>query len=190
MLRNSTRIAAAVVLLAGVLAMPATASISTASAAVPTIAAGSTITVQYIPNEGSPLSYEMDSANHMSWMRTYSVPVQSVVTTGTATLDASDLTTNHYVYRLSSDAQKYDLPPDPNNLSSYQFMPGAQYVSAHGDLNLVAGQDIGIVCEAAGGQLLAVFQNYISGATHTWAAWLSAAEWMDATMTGGYVTSC
>lgn len=186
MLRNSTRIAAAVV---AILALPVTASAATATTA-PVISAGSTIAVQYIPNEQSPLAYEMDSANHMSWMRTYSVPVQDVVTTGTATLTAGDLATNHYVYRNVSDAQKYDLPPDPNNMSSYQFMPGAQYITSHGDLNLVAGQAIGIVCEASGGQLLAVFQNYVSGATHTWAAWLSAAEWVDATMTGGYVSSC
>ncbi|HEU5268698.1 MAG TPA: hypothetical protein VFU36_02155 [Jatrophihabitans sp.] len=186
MLRNSTRIAAAVAVVA-CLALPMTAS---AAATAPVLTAGSTIAVQYIPNEQSPLSYEMDSANHMSWMRTYAVPVQDVVTTGTATLAAGDLTTNHYVYRTISDAQKYDLPPDPNNMSSYQFMPGAQYITSHGDLNLAAGQAIGIVCEASGGQLLAVFQNYVSGATHTWAAWLSAAEWVGATMTGGYVSSC
>ena len=188
MLRNSTRIAAAM-LLAG-LALPAIASTTTASATTPAITAGSTIAVQYIPNEGSPLAYEMDSANHMSWMRTYSVPVQNVLTTGTATLNAGDLSTNHYVYRTATDAQKYDLPPDPNNMSSYQFMPGAQYITTHGDLNLAAGQTVGIVCEATGGQALAVFQNYVSGATHSWAAWLSAAEWVDATITGGYVSSC
>ena len=196
MLRNSTRIAAAVVLLAGTLALSATASATSvpastsATTAVPAIVAGSTLAVQYIPNEGSPMTYEMDNTNHMSWMRTYAVPVQDVTTTGTATLDAGDLTTDHYAYRTASDAQKYDLPPDPNNMSSYHFMPGAQYITTHGDLNLTAGQNIGLVCEASGGQLLAVFQNYIQGATHTWAAWISAAEWANATITGGSVSPC
>jgi hypothetical protein len=185
MLRNSTRIAAAVALLAAVLALPAAARATT-----PAIVAGGTIAAQYLPNEQSPMAYEMDNVNHMSWMRSYAVPVQTVSTTGTATLAAGDLTTNHYAYRTIADAEKYDLPPNPDNMSSYHFMPGAQYVSTHGDLNLTAGQTIGLVCEAAGGQLLAVFQNYIQGATHTWAAWLSAAEWAHATETGGYLSTC
>jgi hypothetical protein len=186
MLRNSTRIAAATALLTGLLAgtpaLPATAA--------PAIVAGGTIAVQYIPNDQAPMAYEMDNANHMSWMRAYAVPVQNVTLTATVSLDAGDLTTNHYVYRTLGDAQKYDLPPDPNNLSSYHFMPGAQYITTHGDLSLVAGQSIGIVCETSGGQALAVFQNYIQGAVHTWAAWLSAAEWRDATLTGGSVHAC
>ena len=131
------------------------------------------------------MSYEMDDANHMSWMKTYAVPVQSVTTAATATLSATDLGTDHFVYRTSSDAQKYDLPPNPDNMSSYHFMPGAQYIGSHGDLNLAAGQSIGIVCQAPGGQVLAVFQTYVSGATHTFAAWLSAAEWAHASVTGG-----
>jgi hypothetical protein len=187
MLRNSTRIA--VIMLAGALVLPATAAAGPATAA-PAIVAGSTIAAQYIPNEQSPMAYEMDNANHMSWMRSYAVPVQSVPITGTAILAAADLTTNHYGYRTTADAQKYDLPPNPDNMSSYHFMPGAQYVKTHGDLNLAAGQTIGLVCEAAGGQLLAVFQNYIQGATHTWAVWLSAAEWAHAAMTGGFLGSC
>jgi hypothetical protein len=197
MLRNSTRIAAAGTLLAGALALSAaaiparaTAATAAAPAIAPAIVAGGTIAVQYIPNEQAPMVYEMDNADHMSWMRTSAVPVQNVTTTGTATLAAGDLTTNHYVYRTISDAQKYDLPPNPDNMSSYQFMPGAQYISTHGDLNLAPGQTIGMVCRTAGGQLLAVFQNYIQGATHTWAAWLSAAEWTHATVTGGYLTTC
>jgi len=198
MLRNSTRIAAAVGLLIAGLLPPITASASTASAstaaaatyAVPAIVAGGSISVQYIPNEQSPLAYEMDSANHMSWMRTYAVPVQSVTTTATATLSASDLGTDHFVYRTVSDAQKYDLPPNPDSMSSYHFMPGAQYIGSHGDLSLAGGQAIGMVCQASSGQLLAVFQTYVSGATHTFAAWLSAAEWAHATLTGGYLNYC
>jgi hypothetical protein len=185
MLRNGTIIAAAG-LLAGALLQPTTAS----AAGVPTIVAGGTISVQYIPNEQSPRSYEMDDANHMSWMKTYAVPVQTVTTVATAILSATDLGTDHYVYRTSSDAQKYDLPPNPDNMSAYHFMPGAQYIGSHGDLNLAAGQSIGLVCRASSGQLLAVFQTYISGATHTFAAWLSAAEWAHASLTGGSVNAC
>jgi hypothetical protein len=186
MLRNGTIIAAATTgLLVGALLGPATAA-----ATAPTIVAGGTISVQYIPNEQGAMSYEMDDANHMSWMRTYAVPVQSVTTAATAILSATDLGTDHYVYRTSSDAQKYDMPPNPDNMSSYHFMPGAQYIGSHGDLNLAADQTIGMVCQASGGQLLAVFQTYVAGATHTWAAWLSAAEWAHAALTGGTLTSC
>lgn len=184
MLRNSTRIAAAAVLVAAALATPA------ATAATPTITAGGTIAVQYIPNDQAPMAYEMDSANHMSWMRTSAVPVQNVTPTATLTLAAADLGTNHYVYRTTGDAQKYDLPPNPDNMSSYHFMPGAQYISAHGDLNLTAGQTVGAVCQATGGQLLAVFQTSYQGVIHTWAGWISAAEWVDAATTGGSVGSC
>jgi hypothetical protein len=190
MLRNSTRIAAAVTLLAGGLALPAIPATAATVSTAPAIVAGGTIAVQYIPNEQAPMAYEMDNPNHMSWMRTYAVPVQTVTTTGTATLAAADLSTDHYVYRTLGDAQKYDLPPNPDNMSSYHFMPGAQYITTHGDLNLTAGQTIGMVCESTGGQLLAVFQNYIQGATHTWAAWISAAEWAHATSTGGYLSTC
>ncbi len=189
MLRNSTRTAALVIatLLTGALLQPASA---TAATVPPAIVAGGTLTVQYIPDEQSPMNYEMDSANHMSWMKTYAVPVQNVTTPATATLAANDLATNHYVYRTTGDAQKYDLPPDPDNLSSYHFMPGAQYIGSHGDLNLVAGQQIGMVCQSGSGQLLAVFQTYIQGATHTFAGWLSAAEWADVTITGGSLGTC
>jgi len=195
MLRNSTRITAAALLtgtlltgalLTGTLLQPATATAAT----VPAIVAGGTIAVQYIPNEQSPMAYEMDSANHMSWMKTYAVPVQDVTTSATATLVADDLATDHYVYRTTADAQKYDLPPDPDNMSSYHFMPGAQYIGSHGDLNLAAGQQIGLVCQTSSGQLLAVFQTYIQGATHTFAAWLSATEWANATVTGGAPGTC
>ena len=187
MLRNGTIIAAATAgLLTGALLPPATAS----AAGVPTIVAGGTISVQYIPNDQASMSYEMDDADHMSWMRTYAVPVQNVTTVATAILSATDLGTDHYVYRTSSDAQKYDLPPDPDNMSSYHFMPGAQYIGSHGDLNVTAGQSVGLVCQAPGGQVLAVFQTYVSGATHTFAAWLSAAEWAHASLTGGALNSC
>lgn len=191
MLRNSTRVAAAALLssalLTGALLQP---SIATAATVPPAIVAGGTLAVQYIPNEQSPMAYEMDSANQMSWMKTYAVPVQDVTTTATATLAAGDLATNHYVYRTTGDAQKYDLPPNPDNMSSYHFMPGAQYIGSHGDLDLAAGQQIGLVCQTSSGQLLAVFQTYIQGATHTFAAWLSAAEWADATITGGSLGFC
>lgn len=186
MLRNGTRIAAAA-LLTGALLQPA---VATAASVPPAIVAGGTLAVQYIPNEQSPMAYEMDSANHMSWMKTYAVPVQNVTTSATATLAAGDLATDHYVYRTTGDAQKYDLPPDPDNMSSYHFMPGAQYIGSHGDLNLAAGQQIGLVCQSGSGQLLAVFQTYIQGATHTFAAWLSAAEWANATITGGSPGTC
>ncbi|HTZ44480.1 MAG TPA: hypothetical protein VMB79_11525, partial [Jatrophihabitans sp.] len=103
---------------------------------------------------------------------------------------SGDLSMNHFVYRSSADAETYDQPANPDNLSTYHFMQGAQYVSAHDDLDLVAGQQVGLVCESTDGQMLTVFEIYIQGATHTFAAWISAGEWADATITGGVPISC
>jgi len=188
-LRKSTRLAPLPLLLAAVLAV-AGAATPAAAGTIPALTAGATISVQYIPNEDSPLSYEMDSANHMSWMKSYSVPVQNVTLGATATLTSTDLATDHYVYRTSSDAGSYDRPPNPDYLSSYQFMPGAQYVTSHGDLNLVAGQQVGIVCVSSSAQALVAFQVTVQSVAHTYAAWISAAEWNTAALTGGPLAPC